>query len=240
MIDDAGDFDLLVLPELASSGYVFQDRDELASCAEKAGSGEFSAMLLEKAASHQAYIVGGFPERDGDRIFNSCLLAGPEGMLAVYRKAHLFMDEKRIFDPGDLEFTVIETRMGRIGMLICFDWAFPEAWRLLALQGADIVAHPSNLVTSYAQQAVPSHALCNGYFIVTANRTGTERGVSFSGRSFISGRRGEILQMSDPGFTGTHILSVDLSLARDKMVTEGNHLLDDRRPYLYKGLDVTT
>lgn len=237
MIAESDDWDLLVIPELASSGYAFISGDEMKECAEVAGKGPFTTLLLNIALERKAYLVGGFPEKAGDTYYNSCLLAGPEGLCGLYRKAHLFMNEKNLFSPGDLDFPVIETRIGRIGMLICFDWAFPEAWRILALKGADIIAHPSNLVTPYAQQAVPVHALVNGVWVVTANRIGTERGIPFSGRSFISSSRGQTLAMAEPNNEVLYSIEADISLAADKMITSGNHLLDDRRPHLYRDIN---
>ena len=103
------------------------------------------------------------------------MLLGPRGLLQTYRKVHLFNQEKRWFDPGDLPFQVERVRGVRVGMMICFDWVFPEASRALALQGADLVAHPSNLVLDYCQRVMPARCIENGVFAVTANRFGEDR-----------------------------------------------------------------
>ncbi len=123
--------DLYVLPELANSGYRFNNRDEVVLAAEKVQSSYFLNELMQLAVLKNAYIVTGFCEREGSLFYNSSVLIGPEGLVGVYRKLHLFMDEKDFFEPGNLGLPVYDTPIGKIGMLICFDWMFPEAWRAL-------------------------------------------------------------------------------------------------------------
>ena len=115
-------------------------------------------------------------------------------MIGKYRKVHLFMNEWDIFEKGNLGFPVFDFGICKIGMLICFDWIFPEVWRILALKGADIICHPSNLVLPYAQQAVPVHGMINRTFNITANRIGIERGIKFTGESIISDPEGKIIK----------------------------------------------
>jgi predicted amidohydrolase len=125
----------------------------------------------------------------------------------------------------------------KLGLLICFDWVFPEAWRVLALKGADIICHPSNLVIpGLAQKAIPVHALVNRVYVVTANRTGREGDLSFTGLSTIAGPRGEVLCQAGPSKEESSLVEIDPAAARDKMVTPRNHLLQDRRPDEYLDL----
>jgi predicted amidohydrolase len=200
---EAAGSDLLVFPELASSGYAFASREEAFAAAETIHGGLFARLLVDLARRHRMFLVAGLCERDGDRLYNSAVLAGPDGVRGFYRKAHLFWNEKDIFEPGDTGLPVFDLAardLGpgrgdwscRVGILICFDWQFPEAWRVLALKGADIVCHPSNLVLpGLAQRAIPLHAMMNRVFVVLANRHGTERHLSFTGESLLVSARGE-------------------------------------------------
>ncbi|MGC9332990.1 MAG: nitrilase-related carbon-nitrogen hydrolase, partial [Anaerolineae bacterium] len=122
----------------------------------------------------------------------------------------------------------------RLGMLVCFDWIFPEAWRVLALKGADVICHPSNLVLpGLAQRAVPIHALTNRVYVVTANRVGTEDDLTFTGMSTIASPTGDVLAQASPADEAVSLVEVDLALARDKRITARNDLFADRRPEAY-------
>lgn len=230
--------DMYVLPELANSGYRFKDRAEALSYAEEIGSSYFVDKLKSLAQERKAYIVSGFCERDGAKLYNSALLIGPEGLVGVYRKLHLFMDEKDIFEPGDKGLPVFDTSIGKIGLLVCFDWMFPEAWRVLALKGAQLIAHPSNLVLPYCQEVMPSYALLNRCFIATANRVGQEKDLTFTGQSVLTSPKGEVLMRG--GVNDTKLLSaeVDLNMAFDKNITGRNHCIEDRRSDVYGDLMV--
>jgi predicted amidohydrolase len=242
---EAAGADLLVLPELASSGYAFLSREEARAAAEPARDGPFARLLVDLARRHRMYLVAGLCERDGARLFNSAILAGPDGIRGLYRKAHLFWDEKDIFAPGDTGLPVFDLAAGdlgpdrgdwtcRAGILICFDWQFPEAWRVLALRGADLVCHPSNLVLpGLAQRAVPLHAMMNRVFVALANRYGTERQLTFTGESLLVSPRGEELARAPADADAILTAEIDPALARDKQVTPRNDLLADRRPDLY-------
>lgn len=235
MVAEAPPADLLVLPELANSGYRFTGLDQARQCAESAHDGAFVRLLQELSAARDTILVSGLCERAGDRLYNSAVLVTPSGEIHLYRKTHLFLDEKDLFEPGDSGLPVFEAGGIRIGMLICFDWQFPETWRVLALRGADIVCHPSNLVLpGLAQRAVPTHALLNRLFVVTANRIGTERDLTFTGNSIIVSTRGEVLASASPDRAEIGIVEIDPLRARDKSVTSRNDLLADRRPELYR------
>ena len=125
--------------------------------------------------------------------------------------------------------------------MICFDWIFPEVARVLALQGADLICHPSNLVLQHCQKAMLTRSLENSVYSVTANRTGKEirpRGeLSFTGNSQIVGPKGNIMAQSNSQEDEVVVQEIDLAIARDKSITENNDLLGDRRPEFYNSLE---
>ncbi len=231
--------DLVVLPELATTGYMFRDRAEVRACAETVP-GRTVDQLAEICARGEMHVVCGLAELQDGHIYNSAVLVGPGGLVAVYRKAHLFSGEKRLFDPGDGELAVHEVAGARVGMLVCFDWIFPEAARSLALAGADVIAHPSNLVLPWAQSAVVTRCIENRVYWVLANRTGAEsldgETLTFTGRSRIAGPGGRVLLDAGASEDTLGVVDVDPLLARDKSVNPHNDLFADRRPGLYSSL----
>ena len=231
--------DLVVLPELCNSGYVFANKEEVFSVAEEAGKGETYFALSEIASCNNCNIVYGYPELDGNNLYNSCMLIMPDGRFYNYRKTHLFNREKLFFSPGDTGFQVFTILNGvKIGMMICFDWQFPEAARTLALLGAQIICHPANLVLPWCQQAMKTRCLENRVFAVTANRIGTEinagETVSFTGQSQILNTRGEVLSSLSVSEERTITVEINPEEANDKAVTERNDAFKDRRPEFYK------
>ena len=240
LLAELPDCHLVVLPELFSSGYLFRDRAEAERFAEPPD-GPTLHFLRDRARELGAWITAGFAERDGDRIFNSATLVGPGGEEWTYRKVHLFDRETLVFDRGDgpLAAHDLETSVGtvRVGLLVCFDWIFPEAARTLAVDGAEILLHPSNLVRDPCQQAMRTRCLENRVFAVTANRAGADdRGelrLSFTGRSQIVSPSGELIVRSAAAGEAAEVREIDLRLARDKRFTERNELMADRRPELY-------
>jgi predicted amidohydrolase len=240
LIGSPPDADILVLPELCNSGYNFASYDDAWACSESVSESVFIEYLESIAVKLGGYIVSGFNERSGDALYNSAVLIGPNGYVGTYRKLHLFFKEKKIFAPGDKGLPVFDVEGCKMGMLICFDWLFPEVWRILALNGADLICHPSNLILpNWAQQAIPVHALINRVYIVLANRIGAEGKLSFTGLSMIAGPRGEILQQASGTDENVGVAEVDPSRARDKMITPFNHVLADRRPDVYSALGIT-
>ncbi len=230
--------DLIVLPELPFTGYWFRDRDEAMSLAERLRGSRIVEALVELARRRQLHLVTGFLERDQDRCFDTSLMLGSRGILQVYRKIHLFMEEKSWFDPGDRPLGVRTVSGVRVGMMICFDWLFPEVARTLALKGADLLCHPSNLVLpGLCQRSMPTRCLENGVFAVTANRFGADRRphgtLRFTGRSQVTGPRGEILCRAPAAAEAVRVIAIDPSRARDKWITRRNHILKDRRPGCY-------
>jgi predicted amidohydrolase len=232
--------DLVILPELAFTGYLFEDREELLSLAEDPVSSPTVERLRCLCQERDLFLVTGFAERCADKVFNSALLIGPGGLVHTYRKLHLFNTEKEYFDPGDTPLEPVEIRGTRIGMMVCFDWAFPETARVLALKGADILCHPSNLVLPLCQQAMVTRCLENGVFAVTANRIGSDRrprGVlRFTGQSQVVTPKGEILHRATQDREELYVTEIKVNLARSKKMTEKNNLFEDRRPLFYTPL----
>lgn len=232
------DFDLMVLPELCTTGYQFISRDEVLSLSEPA-EGDLGRALLELAKEKHGVIVAGFAERHGNENFNSAMVVGPGGVLSVYRKAHLFFKEKQFFSPGDTPFVPVDTGMGYpLGTMICFDWIFPEAVRSLALGGAAIIAHPANLVLPWCQRAMFARAVENQVFVITANRFGTEARdpaspLTFTGSSQIMAPDGEVLAKAGPAEAVVMVREIDLSVS-DPQLNPLNHLHRDRRVNLYR------
>lgn len=232
--------DLVVLPELWSTGYVFSSRAEVAALAEDAAHGPTARALTWAAKRERRHYVAGFAEVARGRFHNSAMLVGPGGVKAVYRKLHLFEREQEWFLPGDLPLAVHRAGRASVGMMVCYDWRFPETARVLTLLGADVIAHPSNLVFANAQEAMRVRSIENRVFTVTANRTGTEkrRGgtVPFTGRSQIVDATGEVKVRATRTAETARAASVDLALARDKRLTRRTYLLRPRRPEMYGAL----
>lgn len=232
--------DIIVLPELAFTGYCFADREELRSVSEDVSESSTVESLSNLCKDNDFYLAAGFAERDKDKLYNSALLIGPSGIVCTYRKLHLFNTEKEYFDPGDTPLQTVAIRGANVGLMICFDWVFPEVARTLALRGADLLCHPANLVLTYCQNAMRTRCLENAVFAVTANRTGTEirpRGeLVFTGQSQIVGPKGDIIASSNSESQELILREIDIDSARDKSMTDNNDLLDDRRPEYYTAL----
>jgi predicted amidohydrolase len=181
--------------------------------------------------------VIGLAERDGEQLFNSAAVIGAGGVCAVYRKAHLFRHEKSIFDPGDSGFAVVRLAELRLGVMVCFDWAFPEAAGTLARRGAQLIAHPANLVLAHARRAMPVRCLENRVYAITANRWGEEPAADellrFRGESLIISPGGEELAVGPRTGDEVRVLTIDPTAADDKRLTPENHVFEDRRPELY-------
>ena len=238
LIDKIERIDLIVLPELASTGYKFKDRDEAMVLSERADDSRFLNFLSDVASNKDCFIVAGFNEREGDLLYNSSVLMGPTGIVGIYRKLHLFWDEKKIFEPGNMGLPVFDTKIGKIGMLICFDWMFPEAWRVLALKGVSVIAHPSNLVLPFCQSVIPSYSLINRIFIATANRLGTEDDLTFTGKSIITNPIGETIAYGSSDKTEIVTAEFDIRLATNKKITPENDAFNDRRSDVYGDFDI--
>lgn len=225
--------DLLVLPELCLTGYAFSSRKEALSLSEPL-TGPSIQRLKGIARGTGIGIVAGFAEKARGRAYNSAVFIGPRDVIGVYRKSHLFFEETMFFSKGDTRFPVFKYKNARIGMMICFDWFFPESARSLAIKGADIIAHPSNLVLPWCQKAMITRSIENRVFTITANRTGSEkrsgRSYSFTGASQITSPFGEILASSGRRAAEIKTADLDINSARDKRLNRYNSILLDIRP----------
>lgn len=228
--------DLLVLPELFATGYTFTSEQEARSLAEPAD-GPTAHFLKELSEQTGAVVVAGFIEEEGGRIYNSSIMVHGTKILGTYRKIHLFNKEKLWFSPGDKPLDVYQVNGMNIGMMICFDWFFPETARTLAIRGAQIIAHPSNLVMPYCQNSMVTRCLENRVFAVTANRIGREaRGeddFTFTGRSQITGFDGSILASAPLDEISIRTVEIDIHHADNKLINPFNDLIGDRRKDFY-------
>jgi len=230
--------DLYILPELSYSGYQFVSTEEAAAIADPLDSESHDA--FRKASRRlDACVVFGFPEKAASgKLYNSSLAILPDGREYLYRKTHLFYKERLFFEPGDLGFTLFEFRGAKVGMAICFDWFFPESFRTLALAGADIIAHCSNLVMLSCQQADFAAAVQNRIFIATANRVGTEareaEALTFTGESVLVSPKGEYLLRGPKTEEAILVAEIDPTLARSKRINAMNDVFAERRPEFYR------
>jgi predicted amidohydrolase len=233
-------FDLLVIPELANSGYVFSKKEELAKVSEEIPGGYFTEKLIEMAEEKDGYIVCGICEKEGEKFFNSSVLVGPDGYLGKYRKIHLFDREKLFFEPGDGTFELFEVRGMKVGILICWDWIFPEATRSLALKGMDVLAHSTNLVLSYCQTAMITRSIENQIYTITSNRTGIEQNgaisLHFKGQSQVTTPDAKRLAQAGTDEDDVQMVEIDLEKSRNKWLSDSNHIFEDRRPEKYDTL----
>ena len=235
---------LVVLPELCNTGYVFESRREAFGMAETIPDGSTVRAWAESARSHGLYIVAGIAELADQALFNSAAVVGPEGFVGVYRKNHLWGEENLFFEPGNLGVPVFRTPIGRIACAICYDIWFPEVFRLAALQGADILCVPTNWVPMADQPAdlpVMANVLAmggahsNSIFVAAADRVGIEREQPFIGNSLIVSCTGWPLA-GPASRDGEEILVADLNLSdarRKRNWNAFNQVLRDRRTDVY-------
>jgi predicted amidohydrolase len=231
--------DLIVLPELFNTGYQFVSREEVSDLAEQIPDGFTTEALMKICRDRDIHLVAGLAEKVKGSLFNSAILVGPRGFVGLYRKTHLFAEEKLLFKPGDTGFQVFDVGDARVGLIICFDWFFPESIRSLALRGADIICHCANLVLPYCPDAMLTRCLENKVFAVTANRIGYEqRGckerLNYIGTSEIVGPQGQVLVRSGANEEDVCIVEIDPAVARDKQINRHNNIFSDRRPPYYE------
>ena len=237
IINNTESFDLLVIPELANSGYVFANKNELEGVSEEIPSGYFVSKLIELAKEKDGYLVSGVCERKGELFFNSSVLVGPDGFVSRYRKIHLFDKERLYFEQGDGPFKVYDIRGMKVGLLICWDWIFPEATRILAIKGMDVLAHSVNLVLSYCQNAMITRSIENQIYAITSNRIGLESNqdleLHFKGESQVTSPDSKRLVQASENKEESHIVTIDLEKSRNKWLSDRNHIFQDRRPEMY-------
>lgn len=249
-IDDAAGAGarLIVLPELANTGYSFDTKEEAYAHAESVPDGPTCRVWIEAARRNDVYVVAGIAEVDGVHLYDTAVLIGPEGYIGRYRKTHLWNREKLIFTTGE-EYPVFDTRIGRIGLLICWDIWFPEVARILAAQGADVICSVNNWVWTppplfdaagncMASYLTMSASHTNNIPIIAADRVGEERGGKFLGCSLITGTNGwPIGDIADAEAPAVLFADIDIVASRSALIwNDLNDLARDRRTDLYDPL----
>jgi len=232
---------VVVFPECALSGYAFDSLAEALPFAERVP-GPSTSAFATACAELSLWAVVGMLERDGDRVFNACVLVGPGGFLAKYRKIHLpFLGVDRFTTPGNEPFAVHDIGGLKIGMSICYDGSFPETTRILMLQGADLVVLPTNWpagAESTVKHLVQCRALENHVYYAAVNRVGEERGTRYIGQSRIVNINGDLLASAEPDDETILFAEIDPERSRNKQIVRipGKYMLhrvNDRRPEMY-------
>ncbi|WP_308467305.1 nitrilase-related carbon-nitrogen hydrolase [Rathayibacter soli] len=237
---------VVVVPELATSGYMLSSVEEARSVAIAPAHPVF-AEWAAAVADVDGVAIGGFAELGEDGlVYNSAAVVDSSGVRAVYRKVHLWDREKLIFTPGSVAPPVVDTPVGKVGVLICFDLEFPEFPRSLALRGAELIAAPTN----WPRESVPAGervpevtvamatAYSNHVAIACCDRAGSERGQDWNEASCIIDSHGWVIATTDA--SGTAVAELDLALSRDKTMSDLVDVFDDRRPELYGALTAST
>ncbi|MHB8836729.1 MAG: carbon-nitrogen hydrolase [Candidatus Methylomirabilia bacterium] len=251
--------DLVCLPELFRTPYFCQREDATLFDFAEPVPGPTTAAIAAAARRHGVVVVASLFERRAPGIaHNTAAVIDADGSLAgIYRKMHIPDDpgyyEKYYFTPGDLGFRAIDTRAGRIGVLICWDQWFPEAARLVALAGAEVILYPTAIGWHPAEKQAEGeaqrdawrtvqrgHAIANGVYVAAVNRVGLERpdptaaGLEFWGTSFCCDPQGVLL--AEAGTAGEEVLVVEIDRARLEEVRRNWPFLRDRRIDAYGGL----
>lgn len=230
----------LVLPELFNTGYLFRNIDEIKELSESAVSGYTVTELKKVAKKQRLNLVFGIAEKKARQYFNTSVLITATGKVETYQKLHLFDREKLFFKPGTKVLKIYNLPETKIGMMVCFDWIFPEVTRVLALQGARVICHPSNLVLPYCQDAMKTRSIENRVFTITANRIGTEKrgsvSMTFTGKSQVVNPAGEVIASSGERSESLKVVEIDPAEAGDKKATPNNDIFEDRRVAFYKPL----
>ena len=242
-ISQETDTDIIVFPELALTGYFFRTPNEMGTLGQRID-GPLSQDISELARTENKAIVTGFLELVDGVFYNSSLAFSSNGELTGhYRKVHRFYFETQAFARGDLGFPVCDllTRNGpvKLGMMICYDWRFPEAARSLALNGAELIAAPSNIVTTTGMlpTTLQTRAFENKVAIAFADRIGTEQNkdetLNFRGESAIISHNGAILALASKEDSETIVADLDLQQTREKRINAFNDIFEDRYPGSY-------
>jgi len=235
---DSINADLIIFPELATSGYVFTSKEEIYSVADTFDDSETTTIFTSLAKQNNTSYALGFPELANDELYNSSMLVNPDGSKYLYRKIHLFNEETLWFQPGNLGFSAVKAKNDvSVGMMICFDWIFPESARTLMLKGAQIILHCANLVLPWCQQAMLTRSLENRVFSMTCNRTGIEsngdKSFSFTGMSQVVSPKGEILFRLSENEETMRVIEIETEEASDKSITPYNDIIKDRKTEYY-------
>jgi predicted amidohydrolase len=236
LIEKSKGADIYLFPELFLSGYLFESIDEVKKLSLLQSDPIFER-FYNFTKINKIAIAGGYIENESGRFFNSAFFIAEGKFLLNYRKVHLFNDEKDFFTPSASGFKVAEYKSIKFGIMICFDWLFPESARTLTLKGAQVILHPANLVLPYCQDAMITRAMENKVFIATTNRVGIEKiknkMLKFTGKSQIVDPNGRRIVSLSSSKEMVKIIEIDAELANNKMITAKNNVLLDRRPDQY-------
>jgi predicted amidohydrolase len=233
---------LTVFPEAALTGYCFDSLEEARPHSEPIP-GPSTRRMADVCRKLGCHVVYGLLEAEGDRIFNACVLVGPDGVVATYRKVHLpFLGVDRFTTPGDQPFAVYEAAGVRIGMNICYDGGFPEPARVLTLLGADLVVLPTNWppgAECMAGCVVNARAMENNIFYAACDRVGDERSFHFIGQSKVCGPSGQVLAEAAHDREAILYAEIYVEAARQKKIVRRAKLheidrIRDRRPEFYE------
>lgn len=238
--------DLVILPELVTSGYPSGGPRGFADEAETVP-GPSTAAWTDACTEFGTWMCGGLAEREGDALYDTAVIVGPEGIVTHYRKLHLFAEEKHTFRPGNLGLPIATLPFGTVGTLICYDLRFPEAVRVLALLGVDLICLPAAWVAGFDQRPrsrtnMPTQAdtavvqaNLNQVFIAASSQVGVRDNHTFLGASLVVDPRGQVLAgpLSDRD-EETLVREVDLAEAKRAQVrSELVRPRADRRPDVY-------
>lgn len=229
LLNEINDVDVILFPELSNSGYNFNSQYQANGAAEEIDKSPLVFDLIEYAQVNDVAIAIGFAEKQNDKLYNSALWITPMGVEAVYRKLHLFARENLYFCKGDKPAPIVTWKGTRLGLMICYDWTFPEMWQLMAHSDVDVVCHLCNLVMPYAQEMVKTYAFSNHYYVAQINRIGTEADLTFTGKSSIISPTSEILCKASASETEIIVANIDKSMVRDKQLNPYNNKHWDTR-----------
>ncbi|UCH83694.1 MAG: hypothetical protein JSW50_14775 [Candidatus Latescibacterota bacterium] len=228
----------IVLPELFNTGYLFRSKDELKKLAESVTTGYTVAEMKKLAKKKNLNLIFGIAEKKARKYYNTAVFITSAGKVITYQKTHLFDREKLFFTPGTKGYAVHVVDGCKLGIMVCFDWHFPEVARVLALKGAQVICHPSNLILPFGLDAMRTRAIENRVFTVTANRIGTEKranvSLTFTGNSQVVAPNGDILTSAGERSESLKIVEVDATEADNKSLTANNDIFKDRKVSLYK------
>ncbi len=230
----------IVLPELFNTGYLFRSKDELKRLSESVATGETVAEMKTLAKQKNLNLIFGIAEKKARKYYNTAVLVTSAGKVFTYQKTHLFDREKLFFTPGTNGYAVHRIDGARIGIMICYDWCFPEVTRVLALKGAQVICHPANLILPYGLDAMRTRSIENRVFTITSNRIGTEKranvSLTFTGNSQVISPTGESLTSAGDRSESLKIVEIDVGEADNKSISASNDLFKDRKVGLYKAI----
>lgn len=236
------DAELIVFPECSNSGYLYHNQHQAIEFAETVP-GPITNNLSAISKEQKKYIAIGLLERVNSTLRNTAILFRPDGKMNVYRKTHIpFLGVDRFVLPGQ-EIIPFNTDIGCIGILICYDWRFPEAARCLALQGADVIIGLSAWPEGAAiipKLLISARAAENRVWVISSNRVGKEEDITYIGKSSIVDPAGDTIASlnNEEGFA---VGNVDFSKSRKKRIVRIEKeyeidLFNDRRPMLYESI----